>query len=78
MNIDIEARRCSSALGYVTSGRFDLLTIDGRQKGEILLSITIVAFGQTEDYHPTEVGGFTMIYSGPHDRVDKIELQGGG
>ncbi|KAG0295024.1 hypothetical protein BGZ96_012687 [Linnemannia gamsii] len=53
-----------AAPGHVLRGRFGLYTVGGKQKGEIVLTIAVVAPGQTEAHHPTgEVQGISELNS---------------
>ncbi|KAG0286808.1 hypothetical protein BGZ96_009158 [Linnemannia gamsii] len=53
-----------AATGHVICGRFDLYTVGGKQKGEIVLTIAVVAPGQTEAHHASsEIMGTSELNS---------------
>ncbi|KAK3841677.1 MAG: C2 domain-containing protein [Linnemannia gamsii] len=63
-----------SAQGHAIRARFDLYTVDGKQKGEILLTIVVVAPGQTEGHHPsTEIRGATQLDTAHHSRIKGLK-----
>ncbi|KAG0278615.1 hypothetical protein BGZ95_003561 [Linnemannia exigua] len=63
-----------SAQGHAIRGRFDLFTVDGKQKGEILLTIAVVAPGQTEGHHPsTEIRGQVQLDTAHQNRIKGLK-----
>ncbi|KAF9090784.1 Extended synaptotagmin-1 [Mortierella sp. GBA35] len=63
-----------SAQGHAITGRFDLYKVDGKQKGEILLTIAVVSPGQTEPHHNyTEVRGHSQIVSAQQARIRSLK-----
>ncbi|KAF9122718.1 hypothetical protein BGW39_009549 [Mortierella sp. 14UC] len=63
-----------SAQGHAIRGRFDLFTVDGKQKGEILLTIAVVSPGQTEGHRPTtEIRGTSQIVSAHQHRIKSLK-----
>ncbi|KAG0320845.1 hypothetical protein BGZ97_012669 [Linnemannia gamsii] len=70
----IPLNQVNSAHGHAIRGRFDLYTLDGQKKGEILLTIAIVAPDQTEAHHPeTEIRGIVTLDSEHQHRVKGLK-----
>ncbi|KAK3830427.1 MAG: C2 domain-containing protein [Linnemannia elongata] len=62
-----------AAQGHALRGRFDLHTVKGKQKGEVLLSIVVVNAGQTEGAHPqSEVRGLVKLDSAQQARINGL------
>ncbi|KAG0320851.1 hypothetical protein BGZ97_012675 [Linnemannia gamsii] len=56
--VTIPLHQVLASPGHVTRARFNLRTVSGKEKGEILLTIAVLAPGQTEAAHPqSEVRG---------------------
>ncbi|KAF9907057.1 hypothetical protein EC991_011361 [Linnemannia zychae] len=63
-----------SAQGHAVRGRFNLFTVGGKERGEILLTITVVSPGQTEGHHPsTEIRGTSHIVSAQQHRIKSLK-----
>ncbi|KAF9541093.1 hypothetical protein EC957_003420 [Mortierella hygrophila] len=62
-----------SAQGHAIRGRFDLHTVKGKAKGEVLLSIVVVSPGQTEGAHPqSEIRGTVKLDSAQQNRINSL------
>jgi len=63
-----------SAQGHAIRGRFDLFNDDGKLKGEILLTIVVIAPGQTEGHRPTsEIRGQSQIVTEHLNHIKSLE-----
>ncbi|KAF9101677.1 hypothetical protein BGX29_005348 [Mortierella sp. GBA35] len=64
-----------SAQGHAIRGRFELFNDDAKQKGEIVLTIAVVAAGQAEPHHTagTEVRGTSHVVSAHQARIKALE-----
>ncbi|KAF9340031.1 hypothetical protein BGZ91_003781 [Linnemannia elongata] len=61
------------APGHALRGRFDLHTVKGKQRGEVLLTIVVVNAGQTEGAHPqSEVRGVVKLDSAQQARINSL------
>ncbi|KAF9153687.1 hypothetical protein BG015_002897 [Linnemannia schmuckeri] len=62
-----------AAPGHALRGRFDLHTVKGKQRGEILLSIVVINPGQTEGAHPqSEIRGLVKLDSAQQARINSL------
>lgn len=67
-----------AAPGHSLRGRFDLYTVGGKQKGEVILSIAVVAPGATEAHHPQgEVKGTTELNSEHQAHIKTLKRKEG-
>jgi len=70
----IPLHQVTAAQGHAIRGRFNLFTVDGKEKGVIILTISIVSPGQTEGHNPSsEIHGQSHLSTAQQNRIKALK-----